>query len=1216
VINEFMYRPRSRDAGVEWIELHNRGSRSVDLQGWKFSRGVKFTFPDISIAAGGYLVVAAERAKFVAVHPRVAHVVGGWRGRLANTDEIELRAADGLRVDRVRYADQGDWGIRVRALQDGWDWECPADGGGKTMELMNSALPNRRGQNWTFSRTVGGSPGRVNAAATSDVSPMIYRAMHSPAVPRSTDVVTITTEIVDERLNACDVTLHLRNTTAQSASRFSEQPMFDDGLHDDGAAGDGVFGAQIPPLPAAAIIEYFISADDGRTRPRTWPAPARLEDGSPAQVVNAVFQIDDAVYLGTQPMIRLVMCPEEREHLDSDRFDDSLSHGTLISTDAEGTKVRYNVGIRVRGFASRREDPHNVRVQIPADRRWNGLSAFNLNTQFPYAQLMGSALCQNSGLPAANVRAVQVRLNGINEARCTQPQFGSYALLEVINAEWAANHFPLDDDGNVYGARRGNTDLRYYGAKPAEYHGFTKRSNSRQNDWDDLIIMTYVLEHSSHSKYLQHVGSVVNIDEWVNYFAVLALLGHGETSPFNGEADDYDLYRGIRDTRFILLPHDLDTLLGEGDFCRKPFDHGLYNMEQLEVFETFITHPIIRAKYHARLHELMETSFSPARFDPLIDDLLGAWVPSDVIERMKQFVVKRNRFVRSVIIPHPAMRLNMLRNRPASLPVVNHSATDAAQSDSVSRQSNEATDGRSLSPIIINEVLAWNQSVAEHAGRFPVMIEIRNSGDRHVNLKGLRLSNDPRKPDKYVFPDTPLAAGGFLVVFANQDDSNAGPQPGFSLNRNGDALYLFDKPESGGHQLDSVTFGPQLPNRSIGRIPGTGWGLTNPTPGTSNVAQPVADGSQLVINEWLAAPVDSSDFIEIHNPHELPVNLGGMSLTDKPLGHQNKSPVTPLSFVDAEGHFVFIADSRNRPGHVDFRLCSDQGQIALFHHNGSLIDSVYYGPQRVGISQGHSGSQSRLYFETPTPGQANPMHTPAATVSLIPWNHEWCYDTSGVGDLRSWKLLDANDSDWTRSSGLFATAGVSLPHPIGTQLDPPNDRVSLYFRTSFQFDITLDVAKIELTHLVRDGAVFYLNGKELFRHGMPDDAVLPSTLADADGEPQLLAATIPRSRLLHGDNLLAVELHRGSRNNADLVLGVALDLTLHPRLAAPIAAEAPRDPVPSAKKTPTNTAATVASALGRIRSGGRAFWTGVCCLLAIGIAAIHTRVHRNQRRPR
>ncbi|MEO1998898.1 MAG: CotH kinase family protein, partial [Planctomycetaceae bacterium] len=613
VINEFMYHPSSEVAGEEWIELHNRGSRSVDLHDWKFSRGVKFTFPDISIAAGGYLVVAAERAKFVVVHPRVSHVAGDWRGRLANTDEIELRDADGLRVDRVRYADEGDWGIRVRALLDGWDWECPADGGGKTMELMNSALPNRRGQNWTFSQTAGGSPGRVNFAATSDVSPMIYRAMHSPAVPGSTDVVTITTEVVDERLTACDVTLHLRTATANAAARFSEQPMFDDGLHDDGTASDGVFGAQIPSLPAAAIIEYFISADDGRTRPRTWPAQARLEDGSLAQVVNAVFQVDDSVYLGTQPMIRLIMCPEERGHLDSDRFDDSLSHGTLISTDAEGTKVRYNVGIRVRGYASRREDPHNVRVQIPADRRWNGLSAFNLNTQFPYAQLMGSALCQNSGLPAANVRAVQVRLNGINEARWTQPQFGSYALLEVINAEWAANHFPLDDDGNVYGARRGNTDLRFYGMKPADYHGYTKRSNSRQNDWDDLIIMTYVLEHSSPRKYLKHIGPVVNIDEWVNYFAVMALLGHGETSPFNGEADDYDLYRGLRDTRFILLPHDMDTLLGEGDFCRKPYDHGLYNMEQLEILKTFITHPTIRAKYHARLHELMETSFSPAR---------------------------------------------------------------------------------------------------------------------------------------------------------------------------------------------------------------------------------------------------------------------------------------------------------------------------------------------------------------------------------------------------------------------------------------------------------------------------------------------------------------------------------------------------------------------------------------------------------------------------
>ena len=38
--------------------------------------------------------------------------------------------------------------------------------------------------------------------------------------------------------------------------------MLDDGAHGDGRAGDGVFGARIPPQPDGAIIEFYVEATD------------------------------------------------------------------------------------------------------------------------------------------------------------------------------------------------------------------------------------------------------------------------------------------------------------------------------------------------------------------------------------------------------------------------------------------------------------------------------------------------------------------------------------------------------------------------------------------------------------------------------------------------------------------------------------------------------------------------------------------------------------------------------------------------------------------------------------------------------------------------------------------------------------------------------------------------------------------------------------------
>ena len=45
IINEIMYNPSSFDDRDEWIELYNRDLVPVDLAGWRFTRGIDFTFP-------------------------------------------------------------------------------------------------------------------------------------------------------------------------------------------------------------------------------------------------------------------------------------------------------------------------------------------------------------------------------------------------------------------------------------------------------------------------------------------------------------------------------------------------------------------------------------------------------------------------------------------------------------------------------------------------------------------------------------------------------------------------------------------------------------------------------------------------------------------------------------------------------------------------------------------------------------------------------------------------------------------------------------------------------------------------------------------------------------------------------------------------------------------------------------------------------------------
>ena len=85
-------------------------------------------------------------------------------------------------------------------------------------------------------------------------APTLSQLAHSPAQPQPTQGVTVTTKV--SGVKAVDVTLHYR-----VRGPFVETPMFDDGKHGDGAANDGIYGAQIPPQPALSIVEYYVSAN-------------------------------------------------------------------------------------------------------------------------------------------------------------------------------------------------------------------------------------------------------------------------------------------------------------------------------------------------------------------------------------------------------------------------------------------------------------------------------------------------------------------------------------------------------------------------------------------------------------------------------------------------------------------------------------------------------------------------------------------------------------------------------------------------------------------------------------------------------------------------------------------------------------------------------------------------------------------------------------------
>lgn len=271
------------------------------------------------------------------------------------------------------------------------------------------------------------------------------------------------------------------------------------------------------------------------------------------------------------------------------------------------------------------------------------------------------------------------------------------------------------------------------------------------------------------------------------------------------------------------------------------------------------------------------------------------------------------------------------------------------------------------STIRINEIMADNAAAVNHAGTFPDWIELHNSGVSPVNLAGWSLTDDGNAR-KFVFPDTTIPALGFLTVWCDATtNSTPGWHTGFSLDRKGERIFLYD---AATNRVDAISFGLQVTDSSLGRI-GGGWTLTVPTVNAANVEAGQAAASHLKINEWLANPAAGEpDWIELYNASAVSsVSLQGIYLATSNQWHRLAAP----AYLAPLAHIQLYADEGVGPDHLDFKLPASGGSITLSDASGGLIQQTSYPAQTEGVSRGRlpDGSENIVNF----PGSMSPGAT-------------------------------------------------------------------------------------------------------------------------------------------------------------------------------------------------------------------------------------------------
>ena len=283
VINEIHLNGVDNTVRNEFVELYNPAVVAVNLAGWRVTGGVDFTFPaGTSIAAGGYLVVAASPATILATFSKTA--LGPWTGALNSEGEtVRLRNSTDAVIDEVDY-------------QVGFPWPVAAGGEGASLEKIHPSLSGSLGASWRSATipadnatTDIASPGAVNLRFSTNAPPAIRQVQHLPQQPLSTNPIVITAMVTDPQGVASvvlsyqvvapgnyiprylsnvpsgnDIATETRvlNPDYELAANWTSVTMVDSGTGGDVLAGDGIYTAVVAAKPHRTLLRYRITVTD------------------------------------------------------------------------------------------------------------------------------------------------------------------------------------------------------------------------------------------------------------------------------------------------------------------------------------------------------------------------------------------------------------------------------------------------------------------------------------------------------------------------------------------------------------------------------------------------------------------------------------------------------------------------------------------------------------------------------------------------------------------------------------------------------------------------------------------------------------------------------------------------------------------------------------------------------------------------------------------
>jgi len=449
------------------------------------------------------------------------------------------------------------------------------------------------------------TPGAGNGYGVENLGPIISDTEHTPHVPQTNEDIIVTARVSPTFAPVSAVNLVYRIMFMAT----NTVPMFDDGLHGDGPAGDGVYGAVIP------------SALSTNGQMRRWYITARDNAGRPSRFPTFANPVNSPEYLGT-----IVHAPQTNGLPILHLFipDATLNSANNDSAGRYPVSLFYldefydNCGINRHGQSSAGfpKKSYDIDFNPGLNFKWKDgedlVDDVNLLTTYPdKAHLRNIIGYYGTYVPADSpyhfVEHVRVHHNGAF--------YGDWHLVENGDANFL-ERLGLDSNGALYKMYNTFTDpATDVLISPAE----AEKKTRKQEGNADLVALFNGIATGTAAAKATYMWDNVNVPEVANTMAARIVTGDVDCCHKN-----YYFYRDSDGTgEWWVMPWDIDLSFGRNWASATTYwqdemfpNNGLFVGNNNGFLQTVFNTTQSRQMYLRRLRTLLDDILQPTNTPP------------------------------------------------------------------------------------------------------------------------------------------------------------------------------------------------------------------------------------------------------------------------------------------------------------------------------------------------------------------------------------------------------------------------------------------------------------------------------------------------------------------------------------------------------------------------------------------------------------------------